>query len=146
MGQLISPFLKNPINYISSSGYWDHYVVGIDVFQKNKAFGVGLKNYRIFIKDKNYKNPSIHPHQSHLEILSELGLVGYISLFMIFILIIYDSAKSIKLSQDLFKLSGLLFILTYFIPLLPSGSFFTSHAAAIFWMNFAFILNMKKHP
>ena len=35
-------------------------------------------------KDKNYKNPSYHPHQSHIEILSELGLVGYLAFLFFF--------------------------------------------------------------
>ncbi len=144
VGQLISPFLKDPVNYISSSGYWDHYVAGMDVFKNNKIFGVGLKNYRIYIKDKNYKNPSIHPHQNHIEILSEIGLIGYFSLLILFVLNIYNSIKLGNFSQNLFKLSGLLFLLTSFLPLLPSGSFFTSHAATIFWMNFSFILFVKK--
>ena len=77
--QLLMPLTNNPIEYISSSSYWDHYSAGINVYKENKLFGVGLKNYRIFIKDKNYKNPSYHPHQSHIEILSELGLVGYLA-------------------------------------------------------------------
>ena len=77
--QLLMPLTNNPIKYISSSSYWDHYSAGINIYKENKLFGVGLKNYRIFIKDKNYKNPSYHPHQSHIEILSELGLVGYLA-------------------------------------------------------------------
>ena len=144
VGQFISPLLKDPVSYISSSGYWDHYVVGIDIFKNNKFFGVGLKNYRVYIEDKNYKNPSIHPHQSHIEILSELGLIGYFSLLLFFIFNISRSIKSVNLSENLFQLSGLLFLLTYFLPLLPTGSFFTSHAATIFWMNYSFILILKE--
>ena len=45
----------------------------------------------------------------------------------------------IEKSDQYFKLAGLLFVITTFIPLLPSGSFFTSHAATLFWMNYAFM-------
>ncbi len=141
--QLLMPFVNNPINYISSSSYWDHYSAGINVFKENKSFGVGLKNYRVYVKDKGYKNPSYHPHQSHIEILSELGLVGYFVFLFFFIINIKDSVKFKDLYNNKFKLSGLLFILTSFIPLLPTGSFFTSHAAALFWMNFAFLFCSK---
>ena len=144
MGQFIAPFVKDPMSYITSSSYWDHYKVGIDIFNKNKSFGVGLKNYRVYTEDKNYHNPSIHPHQIQIEILSELGITGYFSLLLVLILNIYKSIKSVNFSQNLLKLSGLLFILTFFLPLLPTGSFFTSHAATLFWMNFALILNLKK--
>ena len=89
--QLLMPLTNNPIEYISSSSYWDHYSAGINVYKENKLFGVGLKNYRIFIKDKNYKNPSYHPHQSHIEILSELGLVGYLAFLFFFVINIKNS-------------------------------------------------------
>ena len=144
MGQFIAPFVKDPMSYITSSSYWDHYKVGIDIFNKNKSFGVGLKNYRVYTEDKNYHNPSIHPHQIQIEILSELGITGYISLLLVLILNIYKSIKSVDFSQNLLNLSGLLFIVTFFLPLLPTGSFFTSHAATLFWMNFALILHSKR--
>ena len=41
------PFLKNPITYISSTNYGDHYKFGIKIFLDNKFFGIGLKNYRL---------------------------------------------------------------------------------------------------
>lgn len=141
--QLLMPLTNNPIKYISSSSYWDHYSAGINIYKENKLFGVGLKNYRIFIKDKNYKNPSYHPHQSHIEILSELGLVGYLAFLFFFIINIKNSISYKNFNNNKLKLSGLLFILVSFVPLLPTGSFFTSHAATIFWMNFAFLIYSK---
>ncbi len=141
--QLISPIINNPINFVTSSKYWDHYSAGINIFKDNKIFGVGLKNYRIYAKDKNYKDPSNHPHQSHIEILSELGLMGYFSFLLFFIINIRNSIQFNNIYNSLFKLSGFLFLVVSFIPLLPSGSFFTSHAAAIFWMNFSLILYSK---
>ena len=141
--QLLMPLTNNPIKYISSSSYWDHYSAGINIYKENKLFGVGLKNYRIFIKDKNYKDPSYHPHQSHIEILSELGLVGYLAFLFFFIINIKNSISYKNFNNNKLKLSGLLFILVSFVPLLPTGSFFTSHAATIFWMNFAFLIYSK---
>ena len=44
--------------------------------------------------------------------------------------------KNNKFNNNL-NLSGLLFIITSLLPILPSGSFFTSHAATFFWINFA---------
>ena len=41
--------------------------------------------------------------------------------------------------ESFYHLSGLLFILVSFTPLIPSGSFFTTYGAAIFWLNFAVV-------
>ena len=83
-----------------------------------------------------------HPHQIHFEFLAELGLFGYF-LFMIFF--IYHFYKFIKKQNyyDNLNISGLLFVFTSLLPILPSGSFFTSHAAALFWMNFA-LMNLSR--
>ncbi len=84
INQLVKPLLNNPITFISSTNYGDHYKFGMKIFSENKFFGVGLKNYRVEVGNKNYVNSSIHPHQTHIEILSELGIVGYLS-FIIFL-------------------------------------------------------------
>ncbi len=107
-------------------------------------FGVGLKNYSEEIKKEEYKDffyyqsidPSTHPHQIHFEFLSELGLFGYLVLITFFIYHFIKYFKNNKFNNNL-NLSGLLFIITSLLPILPSGSFFTSHAATFFWINFA---------
>ncbi len=137
--QLILPFIKNPISYVEKSSYIDHYKAGIQIFNENKFFGVGLKNYRKIVKDKKYVNPSIHPHQIHIELLSELGILGYLCFIIFFIYNFLNLKNNLIITQNYYNLSGLLFIISCLIPLLPSGSFFTSHAAALFWMNFAFM-------
>lgn len=139
LNQLFLPLIKNPISYISSTNYGDHYKFGLQIFLDNKFFGVGLKNYRIEVGNRNYVNSSIHPHQTHIEILSELGIVGYISFFIFFIASYLNYKKRINETNKYLKLAGLLFVLSTFIPLLPSGSFFTSNTATLFWMNFAFM-------
>jgi len=147
INQMLKPLIKNPISYISSTSYGDHYKFGIRIFNENKLFGVGLKNYRIEVGNKNYVNASIHPHQTHIEILSELGIVGYLTFVIFFIINFLNYKKKRNYDKNFYQLAGFLFIITTFIPLLPSGSFFTSHGATLFWMNFAFMsLNIKsKH-
>ena len=67
-------------------------LTAIKIYQSNKLFGVGI-NFRIESGNPKYKNSAIkfndqaattHPHQIHLEILSETGLFGYL-FFIIFI-------------------------------------------------------------
>ena len=152
MNLFVNQYLKNPIEKIFNSEHGGHYLTALKVYDNNKLFGVGFKNYSKEIRKKEYKyyfysqskDPSTHPHQVHFEFLAELGLFGYFSLILFFIYHFYRYIKN-KSFNDNFSLSGLLFIITSLIPLLPSGSFFTSHAATLFWMNFAFMnLNQKE--
>ena len=52
------------------------------IWQKNKYFGVGLKNFRYVCDEKKFDKftqkkflCSTHPHNLYLEILSETGLI-----------------------------------------------------------------------
>ena len=114
--------------------------------------GIGLKNFRKISGDAKYKNvdyqytdyrQTTHPHQIHFEILSELGLIGYILFGLFFYISISICFKTYIKSKNLFQLSSLLFIIATIIPLLPSGSFFTTYTASIFWVNYGLLFYKK---
>ena len=77
------------LKYIKTSHYGVHYDTAIKIYNDNKYFGIGLKQFRyesskeIYDSNENniYKrdNWATHPHQIHFEMLSETGLFGYIS-------------------------------------------------------------------
>jgi len=137
---------KNNIKVlVSSNQHLNHYYTAIEVFKKNIFFGVGIKNFRNVSYDKKY-NPienvnggANHPHQLHFELLSELGLIGYISLLGILIYFIKKGIKIYFKSKNFLYLCSSIFILATLLPLIPSGSFFTTYTAIIFWINFAFL-------
>jgi len=142
---------------ISESLYFQHYKSAISVFKENPYFGVGIKNFRNEIVKEKYKNNkdwnnrhivSTHPHQINFEILSETGIFGFICYLIFFILSFLKTTKICFQNKNKFLLSSLLFCLFYLNPILPSGSFFTTYSATIFWVNFAlmitFIKNTKK--
>ena len=83
---------------------------------------------------------STHPHQIHFEILSETGLVGYILLFGMLIYFMVKGLNSFVKSKNILNLSAFIFVLATLLPLIPSGSFFTSYTATLFWINFSFLL------
>ena len=141
----LKPVLTNPINYLNNSNYGEHYMAAYNVFKKNKIFGIGLKNYRIEVSSGEYgKNTSTHPHEKHLELLSELGLIGYLIFISFFIYSIVQGLRLFINNRNLYQLSGLLFIFVNLIPLIPSGSLFTTYTAVFFWFSFAFMINSKK--
>ena len=148
--QISKIFEKDGIRqYLDSSQYGAHYKVATEIFKENPIFGVGIKNFRVESFKKKYddldhpfneQRGNTHPHQIHYEFLSETGLFGYFS-FLIFILFsIYYSIKSYLKTKNFYQFSGLLFVISCLLPLLPSGSFFSTYTSSIFWINYALMV------
>ncbi len=142
--------ITNYKSLISSNQHLSHYNTAFEIFKKNPIFGIGIKNFRNvsygkeYNKIENINGGATHPHQIHFEMLSEMGLFGYIFLFTILIYFIVKGFKLYIKNKDLLFLSGSLFILTTILPLIPSGSFFTTYTATIFWINLSFILRHNR--
>jgi len=148
--QVSSIFEKDGISkYLNNSIYGAHYKVASEIFKDNPVFGIGIKNFRAESFKKKYDNldhkqnhlrGNTHPHQIHYEFLSETGLFGYLC-FLIFILFsLYYSIKSNLINKNIYQLSGILFVISSLIPLLPSGSFFSTYPSSIFWINYALMI------
>ena len=154
-GMLIKPIINdlNTSSILRNSIYGAHYDTAFKIFKKNISFGVGLKNFRHESKKNEYKNNEFlftewrhttHPHQLHLELLSETGLFGYTIFIIFFIYFLTHSIKWQLQNKNAYQLSGILFLLASLLPLLPSGSFFTTYGATIFWINFSIIEAFNK--
>ncbi len=152
---LLEPLIQakmNPIESLKTKMHGAHYDTAIKIFIENKLSGIGLKNFRKISGDAKYKNTdyvytdyrqTTHPHQMHFEILSELGLIGYALFGLFFYMSISTCLKTYIKSKNLFQLSSLLFIIATIIPFLPSGSFFTTYTATIFWVNYSLLFYKK---
>jgi len=129
--------------------YISLYRSGINVFKNYPIFGVGNKNYRIETcapkKDpKTYYLCITHPHQVYLEFLSEHGLFGTIILLSILFFLIFKILGIIIKSKNYVQTGCFIYILTNFIPVLPSGSFFGDFNSTIFWINFSLMYACNK--
>ena len=136
------------VQYLKYSPYGAHYDTAFSIFKDNPYFGVGLKNFRNESGKEKYKNSeyifynhrqSTHPHQVHFELLSETGLLGYFSFLVFFYIFLKKSIKIHLKNKNIYQLSGILVVLISFLLLIPSGSFFTTYGATIFWLNFAVV-------
>ncbi|MDB9768214.1 O-antigen ligase family protein [Candidatus Pelagibacter ubique] len=114
------------------------YQSGFEVFKRYKFFGVGNKNYRVETCS-NKKNPkyvcNTHPHQMYFEFLAEHGIAGTVILIFILFSLILSKIKIIFCSKNYLQLGCLTFLLTLFVPLLPSGAFFADYNLTFFWIN-----------
>lgn len=145
-----------------TSEYGSHSISSFLIFRDNFLLGVGNKNFRTACK--NYKNEVVqfqkeidktdrdlypngcgtHPHQIYNEFLSEHGILGsFIILFLISRLIL----KNFRVNNNSnLNLVCFFYLILYFIPILPSGSFFSTLPSTFFWINYLFyIVNVRKY-
>ncbi len=153
--QIEALFKKDGLsNFYKNSQYGAHQNTAIKIFFEYPSFGVGIKNFRYeSIKEKyhneEYKSSNArqatHPHQVHLEFLSETGIFGYVS-FLIFILSsIIICLKNYLKNRNIFQLACLIFIFTSLFPLIPSGSFLSTFNSGIFWINYLVMIGLYKN-
>ena len=118
--------------------YYRLYKSGFAVFKNYPIFGVGNKNYRVetCLNEKNSKYIcTTHPHQVYFEFLAEHGFLGSMILLFILFNLVFSKIKMILNSKNYLQLGCLVFLITSFIPFLPSGAFFADYNLTIFWIN-----------
>ena len=143
---------KDKIN-IFSYEHEAHYVSALKMFNENKLFGVGPRMFRHECNNPKYEviitdyedGCSTHPHHLYIQILSETGLVSFIILITIFLFFSY------KVLQIIFKRDKIFDNRTFFLfaiflnifPLVPYGNFFNNWISILFFLPFAFIINLE---
>tara|TARA_Y100000590_G_C15667690_1_gene995085 strand:- start:548 stop:1801 length:1254 start_codon:yes stop_codon:yes gene_type:complete len=145
--QINKIFEKNGIkSYLDNSQYGAHYNVAGEIFKNNPVFGVGIKNFRVESSKKKYEKlkhkynkirGNTHPHQIHYEFLSETGSFGYLCFLLFIFFSIFWSIKSYLNNKNIYQIAAILFVASSILPLIPSGSFFSTYSSSIFWINYA---------
>ena len=140
---IINPIINSDKreNFLKENIYVRHYKSGYAVFKNYPLFGVGNKNYRLetrrkFNEEKSYL-PDTHPHQVYLEFLSEHGLIGSFIFLSIIFFLIFRNVKICLSSKNSLQLGALCYLITTFLPIIPSGSFFSDFNITLFFLNFS---------
>ena len=138
-------------NNIFTPVHQSHYLTALNMFYRDKLFGVGPNMFRyecskIIYSEGDY-NCTTHPHNIHIQILAETGIIGYL-LFLI--PLIYISIYFIKSLFLNYKIKTILkdyqiclcitFLLTLF-PFAPSGNFFNNWLSIVFFLPVGFYLH-----
>jgi len=71
--------------YIFSKTHQEYYTSAYKMFLDNKILGVGVKNFRVVCNNERYYVDgkmvcNTHPHNTYIQILAELGIVGFLFL------------------------------------------------------------------
>ena len=152
----------NLIQTYLTSEYGSHSISSFLVFKDNFLFGVGNKNFRIVCK--NYEDEVLkfqkkidkserdlypngcgtHPHQIYNELLSEHGIAGTLIILYLISKLIFKNFN-IKNKRNI-NLVCFFYLILCFVPILPSGSFFSTLPSTFFWINYLFyIVNVQKY-
>lgn len=143
--------LKNVYENIKKSPWGKHYQVAWAMFLDKPISGHGYNSFPIKCKKfeeitntnyGNFRGCSSHPHNALLEILAEQGLIGFVILstliFYILRKLFFIKFKNIDLRLK-FILSGVLF-LTFYFPLKPTGSLFSTWLGSLTFFVYGFYL------
>lgn len=142
------------------TGYGHLFYSAIKIWIDKPFLGAGTKNYRnICYRDEynfetqnNHELCSTHPHNYVLELLSEVGLMGLVSFYLIFFYFAKDflSIKKI-LEKNLDYLNikfSIISLIAILWPIATTGSIITNHNSVILWfvfgMAYSFISIEKK--
>ena len=123
--------------------YLNQAVFSYEIFKNKILFGVGNKNYfnacRKYVETSERGGCFTHAHQTYYELIAEHGLIGSLITILSLIYLIFLN-KTQNLDRDNKKKLNIfrIYLLLTLLPLIPTGSFFSSYVSAIFWINYAF--------
>ncbi len=123
------------------------YLTTYKSFKDSVLLGHGLKSFRYncnsFLKEQNTLC-STHPHNYHLEVLHDTGIIGFILISLFAFSLVGKTFFRIK-SENLTNLEKIiisLILLNFLIELFPlksTGSFFTTWNGTLLWISIAFV-------
>ncbi len=124
-------------SYITKSVHAKEFYTGYKTWLQNKFFGGGLKSFR-FNCPKVFINCNAHPHNYYLEILSDIGLVGFLIIISFFFLVFRESYYNKKI----ILLPFLLILLGELFPLKTTGSFFGTANSTFIFLQISLIISV----
>tara|TARA_B100000989_G_scaffold299039_1_gene292372 strand:- start:24893 stop:26197 length:1305 start_codon:yes stop_codon:yes gene_type:complete len=115
-----------------------HYVSALKMFKSSPYYGVGTNLFRYKCEEKNYQYKTLsctaHPHNYYIQLLAELGIIGFLFLLIFFSFICYVISKQfiyliLNKKNRLISFDSLLIFLILFVywwPLIPHMSFYNN--------------------
>ena len=146
--------IKNSKIIFFSNNHENHIKTAIKIFNDNKLFGVGVKHFRFVCSDPKYleneHSCSTHPHNIYIQILAELGLLGFIFIMIYFFYVCLKIFKNILSKKNspinFLNLMVLSSIFINLFPFSPSGNFFNNWISIIYFFPIGFYLySIKKN-
>jgi len=127
------------------SGYLVIFNSGVQVWKQNKIFGGGLKSFRLNCIYGNSQTCNSHPHNYSIELLVDVGIVGFVLIYLIFIFSFFDYFKYYRqnLNSKIQTIPFFLIIFLEFFPVRSTGSFFTTSVATVIFLMLAIMMGVS---
>lgn len=123
---------KNNNIFIFSTAHDAHIRTALNIFINEFFLGVGPNNFRNFCTEEKYgvyaeRGCNTHPHHILSQVLSEVGIVGFIFYFILIIYMIKILLRQL-IHKDLnySQIFIFCFYLLLFSPIMPSGNIFNN--------------------
>lgn len=140
-GSIIKERFYYTIEQSKNNIYFQLYNNGLEIFQQNIFLGTGPQSYR-YECSKNNSNCSTHPHNFLIELLSDGGFLSTLTFVIsIFSLLIFQLKKT---TSKFLKSIMISYLIIFFFPVIPTGSFFNSFHMTLTWFCMGFIFSLKK--
>ena len=116
--------------------YIKEFLSGYLTWQEHKYIGGGIKSFRYNCVVSNCNS---HPHNYYLEILTDLGLMGFFLIFIIFSTVLFKSffnqhTKKLRLSYNKIIIPFMFLFFVEIFPIKSTGSFFTTGNATYLFL------------
>ncbi len=123
------------------------YLSTIETWKNNPVIGGGHKSFRTecanILKSKKYITCSTHPHNYHLEILQDAGLIGFFiigSFIFILLFLVLKKIKNKKFTYSKYSMYFLPIIISMLVEIWPiksTGSLFSTISGTSVWLTIA---------
>ena len=144
-------------NVIFSKQHNDIYKTALNISKDNLYFGVGVKNFRHKCHLEKYKiskfSCNTHPHNSYIQLLVELGLVGFFAGLSLLLFITINVLKHFfwlirgKSYFTDFEVCLIAAILISLWPIVPTGNLFNNWLNIIYYFPVGILLwSLEKKP
>ena len=138
---------------IYSSDHHGHIILALKLFKENKLFGKGPKGFRHYCRSINFNSNigicSTHPHNTIIQIISELGLIGlafYVIAAIFIIIKFFQSMLKKNYNNNFLSFYVITFgLVINLFPFIPSGNFFNNWISIIIYYNIGlYLFSYKK--
>lgn len=141
-------FLENHINLFKAS---------FMMFESSPIIGNGYRSFQILCQNEQYfingiSYCSTHPHNYYLQLLAEIGLIGFIFITLIFLFFVYQYLKNFYyylFNKNLIKPNYFNFCITGIIinlfPLTTTGNFFNNWLSCLIFFPIGIYIFLTKN-
>ena len=138
MDGMVALFTGRGVVDSSSWLRYEYIKLGINIFKENPIIGVGMGNARIFAS--RYYGHDAYLHNNYVELLANGGILGFISYYCIYYIVIKNLVKYFKYRE---KYTVVVIVLVFMQLIIDYGSVSYYYKNTIFYFLIFFICIRK---